>query len=631
MKLPEVNFKVLQFSRTDIENLFASGGRILAGAIPGPFSDTLKTPGEKLGGLIGIAIANLIFGADEKLRAVLLETILKLSAKLMLADSDASPEERFQLDRAIDDGRLEASQREKLEQLVNETLSSSQGVEQIARDFYDKCPKQRTWHAKIIEVLLSVACADGQFDPREDALILQVANVFGFTEEEYLSKKFEFASDESELERYYELLGCERSDRDEVLEQKYGDVLQQHHPDKLKSAGMAEKYIQDAEKSFREIQKGYSMIMCFRRMAEEAKQKLATAVVPPLEGVQQEPTFRGNLQRTGLFQAAGIEAMREVIWKFKAGGPINDSPIISSDYLVFGSQDHFIYCVERQTGSERWRFRTAGEELGSAIVSQGTAYFGCGVGTVHAVEIDTGAELWKFESQGAVVGCPAVWENEKTIYFGSGDAFLYSLDVQTGQLKWSFEAEEAIRSSPSILDGVIYFGCDDGHLFAVNMAGGQEKWRFKSRQGVIFASPIRHSPAVTRTGFVYFGNTDKQFYALNARLGHPVWSVELDSKIRTCPAISGKMLLVGTSHLKALDIITGKEIWQYAEEEATASPSIAGETVYLGTSTGMHALDLRSGNKKWSFATSTPVSSSPFISDGVIYFGCTDGFVYALS
>ena len=44
----------------------------------------------------------------------------------------------------------------------------------------------------------------------------------------------------------------------------------------------------------------------------------------------------------------------------------------------------------------------------------------------------------------------------------------------------------------------------------------------------------------------------------------------------------------------------------------------------------LHAIDLVKGKEKWRFKTGGQVWSSPAVVDGTAYFGCLDGFVYAL-
>ncbi len=64
---------------------------------------------------------------------------------------------------------------------------------------------------------------------------------------------------------------------------------------------------------------------------------------------------------------------------------------------------------------------------------------------------------------------------------------------------------------------------------------------------------------------------------------------------------------------------------------ASSSPVISRGVVYFGTSKGLLcAVDSRSGEQEWAFATGKGVHSSPAISGGVVYFGSDDGCLYAV-
>ena len=41
-------------------------------------------------------------------------------------------------------------------------------------------------------------------------------------------------------------------------------------------------------------------------------------------------------------------------------------------------------------------------------------------------------------------------------------------------------------------------------------------------------------------------------------------------------------------------------------------------------------MDIRSGQEKWKFKTGGEIESSPAISDGVVYFGSFDSYLYAV-
>ena len=60
---------------------------------------------------------------------------------------------------------------------------------------------------------------------------------------------------------------------------------------------------------------------------------------------------------------------------------------------------------------------------------------------------------------------------------------------------------------------------------------------------------------------------------------------------------------------------------------------VVGRTLVFGNNVDnhVHALDTRTGNPKWSFATDGSVRFAPMIDDGRVYFGSDDGFVYCLN
>ena len=73
-------------------------------------------------------------------------------------------------------------------------------------------------------------------------------------------------------------------------------------------------------------------------------------------------------------------------------------------------------------------------------------------------------------------------------------------------------------------------------------------------------------------------------------------------------------------------------LWKFKTGEGEgSSPAVSDGTVYVGGSDRyLYALDAQSGEEKWKFLTDYGVTSSPAVSDGVVYFGSWDGYLYAL-
>lgn len=113
----------------------------------------------------------------------------------------------------------------------------------------------------------------------------------------------------------------------------------------------------------------------------------------------------------------------------------------------------------------------------------------------------------------------------------------------------------------------------------------------------------------------------------------PVWIFEGEEKIVSSPAIVDGILYLGSgSGINALDANNGKLLWTYVTEgRVDSSPAVVDGVVYFGGEDGQfYALDARDGAMIWTFSTGDRISSSPAIFDGKVYFGSYDSFFYAL-
>jgi outer membrane protein assembly factor BamB len=81
----------------------------------------------------------------------------------------------------------------------------------------------------------------------------------------------------------------------------------------------------------------------------------------------------------------------------------------------------------------------------------------------------------------------------------------------------------------------------------------------------------------------------------------------------------------------AADRATGEERWRFpANDWVRSSPTVAGETVYVGADTGsVYALDVSTGRPQWRHRVGDRVSASPAVADGTVYVGADTG-IHAL-
>ena len=425
---------------------------------------------------------------------------------------------------------------------------------------------------------------------------------------------------------------------------------------------------------------------------------LIAAAIPAI--CENVPTFRGNPEHSGIYEAAGVPALNGVKWTFKAAGRLIASPTVDGSTVYIGSTAGVFYAVDRETGSAKWEFAAKARVASTAAVANGIVYFGAYDGNFYAVDAASGTLKWKFATEGEhryaathlhgsqpvkevmpdVFDCylssPVVWNG--VVYFGSGDGNVYALDAASGALKWKFKTGDVVHASPAIADGKVYIGSWDSNFYALDAATGKEAWRFKTGEDPDIHNQVGiQSSAAVVDGVVYFGCRDSHLYALDAKTGEKKWAYGTKgSWVIASPAVRDGKVYFATSDsgmVYALDAKNGDVIFSLNLQRwpSFSSPAVAGEVLYEGSSSGrLNAVDLANRKLAWSFETEAakkngpaytkpdgspnyeaafdgdfyddmivghyrmmsvgPILSSPVVVDKAVYFGGTDGILYAL-
>jgi eukaryotic-like serine/threonine-protein kinase len=114
------------------------------------------------------------------------------------------------------------------------------------------------------------------------------------------------------------------------------------------------------------------------------------------------------------------------------------------------------------------------------------------------------------------------------------------------------------------------------------------------------------------------------------------WSYQTEGSIDSSAAIVSGVVYVGSGDgiLRAIDLATGKQRWQYKTGGlfGESSPCVYGGAVYIGDLEGtLHAVDAATGKATWTFKTEGEIKSSPNVYENRIYFGSYDEHLYCLS
>jgi outer membrane protein assembly factor BamB len=281
--------------------------------------------------------------------------------------------------------------------------------------------------------------------------------------------------------------------------------------------------------------------------------------------------------------------------------------------------------------------------LGEPVVFVG------GLGIFAAYPASGGAPLWTFPVAKMVNASPAVLNG--VVYFASTDGTIYAVNAATGALRCSFATNQFNEGSPLVVqdpDGsgpVIYDGTaptpGPGFEWAIYGPGNThgsctEDWAFDGwtihQTGTW--SPPAYGTNANGIHVLVFGSDDpdNSVYAVNADTGALLWtyrtnSTTADDDVGASPTISapgingfagGVAYITGKDKITyAFDLTTGTLIWKHALVKGTAGDvsgtALEGNTVYLGSDTGIYALNATTGAAVWHVITNRAFYASPAI------------------
>ncbi|HUJ39471.1 MAG TPA: PQQ-binding-like beta-propeller repeat protein [Candidatus Acidoferrales bacterium] len=355
-------------------------------------------------------------------------------------------------------------------------------------------------------------------------------------------------------------------------------------------------------------------------------------------------------------QATGKEK-----WKFETPRQVVSTPTIANGVVYLVGYDATLTALDAATGKPKWRFTSQFERrfqanrlhgyppgfqtipdswdlyLSSPAVVDGRVYYGTGDGGVYAIDASNGLMIWKFSTGDVVHASPAVVNG--VVYIGSWDGKFYALDADSGQQKWSFQAgedtfihnQQGFQSSAAVVDGVVYTGCRDGHVYALDAATGHKKWEYMTNLSWVNATPA------VRDGLVYTATSDSgRFFALDAKTGRLRFNFDAKGQVFSSPALAGGLVYFGsaTGRLYALDATSGALLSDFRTEASKNDPmkilnSEGGLNPAAAYGPYFHDYQDMVLSVYRVFSVGA-VWSSPVVDHGVLYFGSSDGNLYAI-
>src|SRR5215211_7238077 len=106
--------------------------------------------------------------------------------------------------------------------------------------------------------------------------------------------------------------------------------------------------------------------------------------------------YRGNAQRTGVFDFPAIRSEPSVKWQTKVSSTWLMPPVLADGTLYTGSGDGVLYALDAQTGQPLWSTGGFSQLENSGAVAGDTIVAGGYDQRVRALDRHTGEVLWSF-------------------------------------------------------------------------------------------------------------------------------------------------------------------------------------------------------------------------------------------
>jgi outer membrane protein assembly factor BamB len=386
-----------------------------------------------------------------------------------------------------------------------------------------------------------------------------------------------------------------------------------------------------------------------------------------------------------------------VLWSFNPGTP--NGYWCSGSAAAYGmvyelNRDGYLYALDVNTGNVVWKYIGPGPLFfpGNPIIADGKIYATTGQQSstfpntgVHSkseficLDAYTGQVIWKLpieaynprESTAIAYGnlylIPAYIQYEQMDTYttlnqvwaiGTRPWPMFRHDAantgvgQSGPtnltLRWNFTTSGAVVSSPVAADGRVYFGSQDKNVYCVDAWSGSLIWKFNTSDRIL-------SSLAVVNGKVYVGPDDGYVYCLDAYNGSLIWSKYAGGDIQanyntnvilhSSPIVVGDKVCVGAldNNTYCLDANNGNVIWKYPTKGfITSSPAVSNGVVYVESqepiSGTLYALDAASGVLIWNMSLpyaqatrGTDLMSSPAVGDGMIFAASNRQVYYGIN
>jgi outer membrane protein assembly factor BamB len=244
-------------------------------------------------------------------------------------------------------------------------------------------------------------------------------------------------------------------------------------------------------------------------------------------------------------------------------------------------------------------------------------------GYLYVIDPSTGTLRWKYEP--TLMGFYGSPTFSNGILFTANSEKIIAIDVASRKVKWEFLTKGFVQSSLLLVNRTLYFNCNDGTIYALDASNGSVKWKTFYERDPSNLSANESSPTVVN-GTIYFAGRWPTVYAMDANAGSLKWKRDfqiIENKIISNPSVANGIVYFGDyyGNFYALNADDGTTKWSVkTSTRVTTSPTLVNGIVYVTDMENLYAFDALTGTVKWKYHTTYEIYGSPIVSNGIVCF-----------
>lgn len=313
-------------------------------------------------------------------------------------------------------------------------------------------------------------------------------------------------------------------------------------------------------------------------------------------------------------------------WRFATDGPVTGTPIAHAGVLYLGSRDARVYAVDPTGPALLWsrKLSSIGDVESSVCTDDERLFVGTNDRFLYALDRSDGRILWKYATEGFVKSTPLCRGGR--VFFGDSRGFLYSVEARTGTEVWMRDLGHSVL--PSILDSgdALLAATQDGGVFFVN-------WENGGIERICSVDGPAKSPITQYGDRVFMGTEDGRLFCLSLQERSAKWFVATGGPMRGGVAIVDGIAYAGSDdgRMRAIRVDDGTVIADFqAAGRIRSTPLVRDGRVYFGATDRMvYCLQAGDLGFVWRSRTDGPVMASPFEAYGSIFVGSDDNGLYS--